>query len=396
MIVFENKGILPVECITTFGVTIKKQEGAFGYFGTGLKYAIAILLRTQQSIAIQTGGRKFVFTSKPTMIRGKSFDLVQMNGKSLGFTTEVGKDWKVWQAYRELYCNCMDEGGRVYTIKRAPNYKTTHTYIICKGKEIVQVHETSATIILKKDPFYTSHYPALTISTGSSTALYYQTIKAYELADPSLFTYNFQGSLKLTEDRTIKQINDAELIVVNVILNHQDADFIRKVITAPKGTFENSLDFTKGYRTPSDTFLTTVSEEIKAVNMNLNPTAHTVYVNCKHNDIEPEPIKELSEAVCSRLIKAINFCKKIGFEVDAYPIIVTEDIKDSTVYALAKNGKIFLTKALFSEGMKMLAMALIEEHTHLKYRYDDESRELQTFFLKNIVTLGENLTDTIL
>ncbi len=396
MIIFENKGILPAECISTFGVSVKTSENAFGYFGTGLKYAIAILLREHQSIVVQAGRRRFVFTSKPVTIRGKIFNLVQANKKPLGFTIDVGKDWKIWQAYRELYCNCMDEGGKVYIAKTVPHFKTTHTYIICEGKKIEQAHKSNATIILKKEPFYTSSYPELTVSVGGCKALYYKTIKAYELTEPSLFTYNFQGLLTLTEDRTIKQIGDVEDNIVNVILIHEDADFIRRVVTAPEKTFEHSLNFITGYRKPSDTFMAVVGEEIRAVNKLLNLTAHAVYVRYKKEIMEPEPIKEISPLIQERLTKAIDFCKKIGFPVDAYPIIITEDIKDQSILGLAKNRKIFLAEGLFSEGMKELVMVLIEEHTHLKYDYADESRELQTFFLKSLVTLGESLINVIL
>lgn len=45
MIIFRNKGVIDPKSITTFGVSSKENPGAIGFFGTGLKYAIAILLR---------------------------------------------------------------------------------------------------------------------------------------------------------------------------------------------------------------------------------------------------------------------------------------------------------------------------------------------------------------
>lgn len=45
MIIFRNAGTIDPKSITTFGVSSKENPGAIGFFGTGLKYALAILLR---------------------------------------------------------------------------------------------------------------------------------------------------------------------------------------------------------------------------------------------------------------------------------------------------------------------------------------------------------------
>jgi len=46
MIVFGNDGGLDLQAAMTFGVSAKETNNPFGQFGTGLKYAVAILLRT--------------------------------------------------------------------------------------------------------------------------------------------------------------------------------------------------------------------------------------------------------------------------------------------------------------------------------------------------------------
>jgi hypothetical protein len=46
IVVFENPGEIDAAAIRTFGVSVKEGENPIGFFGTGLKYAIAILLRT--------------------------------------------------------------------------------------------------------------------------------------------------------------------------------------------------------------------------------------------------------------------------------------------------------------------------------------------------------------
>jgi len=42
-IIFHNQGELDIRAVTTFGLSVKKNDNPIGYFGTGLKYAIAAL-----------------------------------------------------------------------------------------------------------------------------------------------------------------------------------------------------------------------------------------------------------------------------------------------------------------------------------------------------------------
>ena len=397
MIVFENKGILPLECISTFGVSIKENENAFGYFGTGLKYAIAILLRNKQCITILAGKKKYTFTTEKRTVRGKDFLFILMNGKSLNFTTEVGKDWKIWQCYRELYCNCMDEkGGRVRQASEAPNPSENTTYIIVEGSKFELVFLKAGTIVLTSKPLFQSLYPSLEIHNGASKSLYYKTIKAYELETrPAMFTYNITSNISLTEDRTIKSLEDAFDKIMRVIMYSEEKDFIRKVITARDGYLEHSFNYRLPCATPSTTFFEVVKEEIQRANPELNLSAMGLYNKYEKDKAEPTAIKSIPEMIQLRLNKAIDFCKKINYPVDDYPIIITSSMVTETL-GLALNGKIFLAQHLFDKGTNIVAQALIEEYVHLHYNYEDMSRPLQTYLFETIVSFGEQLTQDLL
>src|SRR5437867_1027619 len=96
--VFENPGVIDPRSITTFGVSSKDNASkAIGFFGTGLKYAIAILLRNGCGITIYSGGKKYTFGVFKEEIRNDTFQIVTMNNVKLGFTTELGKTWEMWQ-----------------------------------------------------------------------------------------------------------------------------------------------------------------------------------------------------------------------------------------------------------------------------------------------------------
>ena len=119
MITFSNPGTFDLRSATLIGASAKQCEDSIGLFGTGLKYAIAILLREQQKITIISQGEEssppttYTFTTKEISMRGKSFSIICCNGEELSYTTEYGKKWELWQALRELYANCLDEGGEI-------------------------------------------------------------------------------------------------------------------------------------------------------------------------------------------------------------------------------------------------------------------------------------------
>ena len=69
MIVFQNPGLIDMAAVTTMGVSVK-NDGAIGYFGTGLKFAIATILRNKCALTIHRGLEAFAFTSEEITIRG--------------------------------------------------------------------------------------------------------------------------------------------------------------------------------------------------------------------------------------------------------------------------------------------------------------------------------------
>lgn len=96
------------------GVSDKNNTDSIGRFGTGLKYAIAGILRLGGKISIRhANGTQETFTTVPVPARSKTFQAVHSSiHGSLGFTTEMGKHWQPWMLYRELESNTIDEDGK--------------------------------------------------------------------------------------------------------------------------------------------------------------------------------------------------------------------------------------------------------------------------------------------
>lgn len=389
-IVFRNTGVIDPASITTFGVSSKEKAGAIGFFGTGLKYAIAILLREGCSIRIVSGGQVMEFGTERARIRVDDFTFVTMNGERLGFTTELGKTWELWAAFRELYCNCLDENGTVIEWNPGDDridHVSDETVIVVRGDAFRDVWARRSEIILDKTPIL--KHEGVHICPGASEYVFYRGVRAMKLDTPSLYTYNIQRKLDLTEDRTIKYSWDVAGAIKRAWMECEDERLIELVVTAQKGTMECGLEFSGVV--PSQAFLDTVRRLYRGFNPYLNRTA---WESCRiwlMDKLHEEPQAKLSDLEAARLEKAISFCERIGFPVRQYPIHVSEFLGEE-VLGRAHEGRIFVSKRAFLQGTKMLAGTLIEEFLHLTHRCHDETRIMQNILIDTICSLGEQIT----
>lgn len=388
-IVFRNTGTLDPASITTFGVSSKEKAGAIGFFGTGLKYAIAILLREGCRITVHTGGRRLEFGTERARVRVDDFTFVTMNGERLGFTTELGKTWETWAAFRELYCNCMDEDGEVYE----SDYGTPldagqdETVIVVEGEAFRDVWTRRSEVILNKEPLYRGE--AVHICPGASEYLFYRGVRVSRLNKPSLFTYNIQRKIDLTEDRTVKYPFEVDYAIIHGWMNCDQESTVELAVTASSQTYERDLQFAGNV--PSEAFKSVVGRLRGAMDFRLNPTAWEacrVWMMGKLVEAETALLDEFDQR---RLNKAIEFAEAIGFPIREYPVRVTDFLGEG-VLGQAYEGTILLSRLVLQQGTKMIAGTLIEEYLHLTYKCRDESRRMQNILIDLICSMGERIT----
>lgn len=388
-VIFENAGEIDAAAIRTFGVSVKDGDSPIGFFGTGLKYALAILLRTGHDVTIHSGADKHRFALKDIEIRGETFHVITMDRRELGFTTQVGKTWELWMAYRELYCNCKDEGGTVYVADQAPKPRAGLTRVIVSGDDFRHEHDRRSTYILLGEPLF--KLKKCEVYSGESRGVFYRGILVHRLpqAEVSRFTYNITGSVDLTEDRTAKYPFMFPHMIASSILACEDEDFIHDVVGLGNQFYEHHFDFRDTvYNTkPSVPFLNTVEKLAQHAAGRVSLSAQAVYRAAKREKLGPA--STILVGVESEILtKAIAFCQSLGFPVDEYPIVVT-DALGPNILGMAQNGTIFVSRLAFMQGTKRVAGTLIEEFIHLRYNYEDESRGMQDFLLDRLVSLGE-------
>lgn len=352
------------------GISAKVDDNCIGMFGTGLKYAIAVILRTGGKITIKNLDKTYEFASEKIEFRGKDFEQITCNGKALPFTTEYGKGWEIWQAYRELYSNTVDEGGLHFIGEKMDE----GTSIIVEGEEFVACMENHADYFVgDREPI--AECPQLKIYDGKGT-VYFRGVKVgvMELAS---FSYELKY-ITLTEDRSIKYDfavkNDiGEQIAGNI----KDEKILRAIAMAPFGSFEYDLPLDCTW---SDEFMAVVEDIwIKT------PTKLTKQLQMLRKKRKPEteweiiPANEDQQIVIDR---GIELLKKFGYDVTAQIKIVEND--DENVIAYVHQGMIYLTSRTFDKGMFFFVNVLLEEHLHT-VGYDDNSRAFQTYLLEQVV-----------
>lgn len=247
MIVFENDGEIDPRLVMLIGVNVKETSSAIGFFGTGLKYAVACLSRWGEAMCIQSGTHEYRFASEDTEIRGRNFGVLAMYSRldraPLGFTTELGKRWEPWMVYRELWCNAYDEPGpKVYEVDTIPHAIEGLTRIIVAGEKIEAAHADRDTFILGKRRKLLQKTDALEIYEGSGERIFYRGIAVQTPDKPALYTYNITSHLYLTEDRTAGSWS-TDPIIARGLTQLEDEDVIDATLSAPAGRLESRLDY---------------------------------------------------------------------------------------------------------------------------------------------------------
>lgn len=287
-VVFTTPGLIDLEAFTTFGISAKPNTTTpIGYFGTGLKYAIAVLARENLEVTLHRGTRTYHFIKEKGEHRGKPFYWISMSKKrgwfnpqtKLPFTTELGKDWDLWQAFRELQANTLDEDGFTtvldsHTIHEATPFENGKTVIVVRGEKFVEEYYNRERTFLPEAETARSSEDKVQIFEKPSDHIYFRGIRVLDLQRPSMFTYNILSQLQLTEDRTIKYPHEAVREVAAAIARSDNESFISKALHAPKENWESRLDFSFIYQTPSTTFAKLVGKHRDRSSLNLSALSY--------------------------------------------------------------------------------------------------------------------------
>ena len=384
MLIFQNSGEIDPKLVTTFGVNVKpsSQGNPIGFFGTGLKYAIAVTLRLGGSVTIQSGLKTYAFSISRRELRGKDFEIITMNRRALAFTTEVGKTWEPWMAYREFFCNAKDEPEhQVWLGDSVPLPEAGLTRIIVEGLDFI--HGERHKYFLESTSLH--RVPGLEVHPTASDTIYYHGIAVSKLQHPSLFTYNLTNQQRLTEDRMLSSQWDFIWHVKAMICELTDKSLLETLLSAPESTLEGELNYTDSR--PTEEFLE-VALALRARKAHVNPTALAAARIARPEHFVPA-VAKLGPVQRAQLARAVEFLGELGFTV-TQEIRVVESLGKG-VLGQALGQLILLSFLAFEKGTKCVAGTILEEHIHIQHNVFDCSRDMQDLLLDKMMSLGEML-----
>lgn len=373
-----NPGVIDPRLWSTFGVSVK-EDGAIGKFGTGLKYAIAVLVREGRSIKICSGGTEYVFSAEQSDFRGKEFQQITCNGQALPYTTHLGAHWELWQAYRELASNCLDEGGVI-----GQEGETT-VYADFEGVS----HDD---VFLNKSRRLIASNGDVEVFAGESSHIYYRGIRAFDLKVRSLYTYNVIN-VDITEDRTIKYLHQIYSAISGIVISSVNCDFIRDFLLKTRYKFEEHLQFDFTSHTPTEECIGVVKQWKK---QNCYMQQHMTSAVLSSAGTERPDECDMTDRQKMVLLKATEFLGKANMPVN-YPVKMSTDLGTGALaMADRRDSVIYLSDKVMDQGVKQVASALLEECIHLSKGLDDCTYEMQTYLFDRIISLSEEIIGEVI
>ena len=390
-ICFRNDGLIDLDLIRVMGVSVKEKENPIGYFGTGLKYAIAVLLRTGHHVVLSRGDEQFAFQLKSQKIRGQEEYRVWMNSEPLGFTAGLGRNWEPWQAYRELASNALDENGEVFVGNgfRTPDGTTC---IAVQGEGIEKAYALRREIILESEPESVTPCGNLEVHPGATKTIYYRGVAAGEFPEAASKTYNITGRMELSEDRMFKSQWDVEYLMGTLLPTLPDAGTCFDILQA-QSCFDANLTFSY-CGAPSQAFIEAAGRFESDATVNDSIIEVLEKHRQKRGTFPEVPLESLSKKENWTLLDAIGICRDdLGASLSVKDVVVCETLGVS-IHGLYHRDKdqIYLAKPALDMGVTYVAAVLYEEWVHKVHKLRDNSREMQSFLLHKLVSLasGEN------
>lgn len=377
---FANGGAIDLDVIRTMGVSVKTGESPIGYFGTGLKYAIATLLRTGHEIELDSNGETYVFTAREKEIRGQMFQLVFMNEEQLAFTTDLGKNWEVWMAYRELHANCLDENGK---ISNTPWEADTCWRI--KGEAFEEAFHDRNKIFLHGEPAWV--ISGIEIHRGRSNYLYYRGVRIKQLQMSSVFTYNLIDKMKLTEDRTLDSMFDVAYKMGSKLPMVPSHEFQARMVRPKETDWESEVEV-QYCADPSEEFL---DEGEKVIDhATLNPAIKNMVL--KKRSISTREPANLTEVEEKTLTAALNMLSVLNANVPRTDVTVVEHLGPN-IMGLMEHGRIYIPRQCIANGRDYTMITLWEEYIHRDLGHPDKTLGMQQYLFDKILAFAKEKYD---
>lgn len=418
-LLIENKGQIDVNALTLMGGSTKRDSTTMiGFYGSGNKYAIALLLKAKIGLRIFSGEKELVLSTEPVTFRDKSFEKILIDGRETSLTTDMGPQWDTWMAIREFVSNAIDEGDNnvipsTEIVAGKEGYTRFYIEHVPQTKEVIDnwdtyfaFDRTDAIIDLPAGKLFPN------ICHEHQRILYRRGIRCYDSGE-SLYHYDLP-IFTINESRVIDNLYTARNRVRDFLVEHATKDVAKTIMECAFRNdifLETTIEYNESWLKLNAAWKEAVGNRI-VINEDLGGfyadrrrEPHVIVskslarkIKASFPEIEVCGVGEDDEVFTSpveltakmeyQLKKATDALKEMKYEIK-YPIEVVT-FSRASVLGLAKNGTIYISPKQFDKGIREIAVTLIEENEHLITNHDDCTREFQDhLFNKWISALEE-------
>jgi hypothetical protein len=426
-ILIQNDSEIETNSFELIGASTKRDEkGKIGFFGSGLKYSIAYMMRKGIDFKIYSGLNELHFTTTKEQLKGKCFERICINGKETSYTVTMGPTWKEdWYVLREIYCNALDEGDCTI-VKCTENVSPTEG----KTRIYIELTDVLANVIAQWDsyfadervplfvsgPIYTCYLGSeddqittqkISVFQKTNGTLYRRGIRV-DYNEKRMFDYGADG-VSINEDRTAKHSGAVSYIVVNLFATFADEGYIKSILRSgedDKHCHEYGQLYTSDmHESVSDKWVEFSQQNVLVVKERAGKWAEQLQTSRKEVFLIPSLLARSLKAgqPNMNILGMGSIINDTGFnEVDAttkmnfllkevikslremkyevpFEIHIVEFDDDKTLGQADMEGKkIYLSSTVFDMGRREIAMTLIEETEHIKSKAADETRQFQT------------------
>ena len=385
-VIFENPGILDFRALTVMGLNAKENSNPIGYFGTGFKYGIAVALRNDCKVLIQNGKEEDeVVRQVEQEFRGKKYMSLWLGDRELPFTTELGKNWVLWQAYREFKGNCDDEGGKIWVDTTIPVRENNKTRVIVSGGAFLKVHED-------RDKYFWNKAASMMVdesnsrSLNSPQSLFYRGVKVGETIKETCYSYNIVDTeLELSEDRTLTSWGEHQFTsrLKKSIQSSEDEALIEEFVCIKGQNQFESLNF---LLPDVNNVFTKVVGRIYATQPEKLQGHLVEQMRKRMGGGTSYPSLSLTPLDVIERDKALALIKPVGLNLDKVKIIWKADIGEDLLGCAIRN-EVYIGKRCFDEGARVIAATFIEEYIHAVDKIPDYTRTFQDRVLRMLVNV---------
>lgn len=411
----QSNGEIEIEAFTLIGASSKRGDTTkIGYYGSGLKYSIASMLRNGISFKVFNGSDEVIFSTVAKNFRNESYSAIAVNGKETSLTTTMGgKDWDTTFApIREIYSNALDEDDDA----------TLETTTECKGRsgKTTFYIEMTGDVRHFKDNFflYFCQRNPNVLFSNENASVYPETEEGdlrlfrkgilchHDKKEKALFQYNSKH-FTINESRVLDNKYLAQIYCANAWKKCSDEKLISDLVYGLKDSncafFEHGLSYTSYSEKFSQTWNTVFSsmkcipvemvayasdDDVKtriALPGNLLkplyrqfPDLDILGLSQKSNGSDYIEVNKASEILVNKVIDAISLLNNTRYKHRLNDInIKYVKFTDTNVLGLAENENIYLSVKLDTYDVNAIGKIIIEENEHNLSGFGDETRNFQ-------------------